>query len=73
MGDYCQKPKSGFGWITETENISWMLWLHWIRDHQIDLVSTFMAAHAVPTEYKVIFFKILNLLLDKCIPKMKKS
>ena len=51
-------------WIGKLKNASWMLWLHWTVDHQIDLVSTFMAAHAIPTEYKGRSQEYLNLIVE---------
>ncbi len=43
------------------------------RDHQIDLVSTFMAAHAIPTEYKGRSQEYLNLIVEQMLPKVKEE
>ena len=49
------EAKSGYGldWETEKRQLDVVGALD--RDHDIDLVSTFMAAHAVPPEYKRTF------------------
>ena len=41
------------------------------RDHEIDLVSTFMAAHAVPPEYKGRSQEYLELIVKEMLPRVK--
>ena len=43
------------------------------RDHEIDLVSTFMAAHAIPTEYKGRSQEYLDLIVEQMLPKVKEE
>ena len=43
------------------------------RDHEIDLVSTFMAAHAIPIEYKGRSQEYLDLIVEQMLPKVKEE
>jgi len=60
--------KSGYGLTTEAELKS----LHAIRQlgemHAVDVVSTFMGAHAVPVEYKGRSAEYVRLLCEEMIP-----
>ena len=58
------EAKSGYGldWETEKRQLDVVGALD--RDHEIDLVSTFMAAHAVPPEYKGRSQEYLELIVE---------
>ena len=67
------EAKSGYGldWETEKRQLDVVAALD--RDHQIDLVSTFMAAHAIPTEYKGRSQEYLDLIVEQMLPKVKEE
>ena len=66
------EAKSGYGldWETEKRQLDVVGALD--RDHDIDLVSTFMAAHAVPPEYKGRSQEYLELIVEEMLPRVKK-
>ncbi|MBL1230042.1 imidazolonepropionase [Enterococcus sp. BWB1-3] len=65
------EAKSGYGldWQTEKRQLEVVKALN--DTHDIDLVSTFMGAHAVPPEYKENPAGYLDLLIDEMLPKVK--
>jgi len=65
------EAKSGYGldWETEKRQLDVVGALD--RDHEIDLVSTFMAAHAVPPEYKGRSQEYLELIVEEMLPRVK--
>ena len=65
------EAKSGYGldWETEKRQLDVVGALD--RDHDIDLVSTFMAAHAVPPEYKGRSQEYLELIVEEMLPRVK--
>ena len=63
------EAKVAMVWIGKLKNASWMLWLHWIGIMKLILVSTFMAAHAIPTEYKGRSQEYLDLIVEQMLPK----
>ena len=67
------EAKSGYGldWETEKRQLDVVAALD--RDHQIDLVSTFMAAHAIPIEYKGRSQEYLDLIVEQMLPKVKEE
>ncbi|MET3558973.1 imidazolonepropionase [Streptococcus rupicaprae] len=67
------EAKSGYGldWETEKRQLEVANQLH--KDHPIDLVSTFMAAHAIPTEYKGRSTEYLDVIIDEMLPKVKEE
>ena len=67
------EAKSGYGldWETEKRQLDVVAALD--RDHEIDLVSTFMAAHAIPTEYKGRSQEYLDLIVEQMLPKVKEE
>ena len=56
-----------FDWETEKRQLDVVGALD--RDHDIDLVSTFMAAHAVPPEYKGRSQEYLELIVEEMLPR----
>jgi imidazolonepropionase len=64
------EAKSGYGmeWETELKQLEVAKQLN--EKHVIDVVPTFMGAHAVPKEYKENPDKFVQLLIDEMIPKV---
>ena len=67
------EAKSGYGldWETEKRQLEVVQKLH--EDHPIDLVSTFMAAHAIPEEYKGNNQAYLDLIIESMLPQVKEE
>ncbi|HFU4217523.1 TPA: imidazolonepropionase [Streptococcus suis] len=67
------EAKSGYGldWETEKRQLEVVKKLH--EDHPIDLVSTFMAAHAIPEEYKGNNQAYLDLIIESMLPQVKEE
>ncbi|MBP2623978.1 imidazolonepropionase [Streptococcus oricebi] len=67
------EAKSGYGldWETEKRQLDVVAALD--KDHQLDLVSTFMAAHATPPEYKGRNQDYLDLIVEEMLPKVKEE
>ncbi|MCL6573357.1 MAG: imidazolonepropionase, partial [Bacillus sp. (in: Bacteria)] len=66
------EAKSGYGmeWETELKQLEVAKQLNDM--HAIDVVSTFMGAHAVPKEYKETPDEFVRLLIEEMIPKVAK-
>jgi imidazolonepropionase len=64
------EAKSGYGlnWDTELKQLKVARKLH--EDHTLDIVSTFMGAHAVPAEYKENPDQFVELVINEMIPKV---
>ncbi len=64
------EAKSGYGmdWDTERKQLEVAKQLN--EQHVIDIVSTFMGAHAVPKEYKERPDEFVQLLVEEMIPKV---
>ncbi|MBO0961100.1 imidazolonepropionase [Neobacillus sp. MM2021_6] len=64
------EAKSGYGmeWETELKQLEVAKQLN--ERHVIDVVSTFMGAHAVPKEYKENPDQFVRLLVEEMIPKV---
>lgn len=67
------EAKSGYGldWETEKRQLEVVQKLH--EDHPIDLISTFMAAHAIPEEYKGNNQAYLDLIIESMLPQVKEE
>lgn len=67
------EAKSGYGldWETEKRQLDVVAALE--KDHPIDLVSTFMAAHAIPEEYKGNAKTYLDEIVEQMLPEVKKE
>lgn len=67
------ESKSGYGLDLETE-IKQLEVAHKLNeDHPIDLVHTFLGAHAVPVEYKNNPKAYIELLVKEIMPKIKET
>lgn len=73
LGTTTCEAKSGYGLDLETELK--MLWViqKLNENHRMDLVPTFMGAHAVPTEYKERTEDFVEFLCKEIIPEIKKQ
>ena len=66
------EEKSGYGLELETE-VKQLEVAHKLdKDHPVDLVHTFLGAHAVPVEYKSNNEAYIKLLVEEIMPKVKK-
>lgn len=64
------EAKSGYGldWETEYKQLTVAKKLQ--ETHAIDVVSTFMGAHAVPKEYKEDSDKFVDIVIEEMLPKV---
>ncbi|WP_431027754.1 imidazolonepropionase [Lysinibacillus sp. LZ02] len=64
------EAKSGYGldWETEKKQLEVVKKLQ--ETHEIDLVSTFMGAHAVPSEYKGREDDFVDVVINEMLPKV---
>jgi imidazolonepropionase len=61
--------KTGYGLDTETELKMLEVIAELDRTHPIDIVPTFLAAHAVPTEYKQNSNSYVDLICNEMLPR----
>jgi imidazolonepropionase len=61
--------KSGYGLNTETEVRILKTQQKLNENHPVDIVSTFLGAHAVPKEYKTKEY--VQMIIDEMLPKVK--
>lgn len=64
------EAKSGYGLTVESEIKQLEVAKELNQTHPIDIVSTFMGAHAIPTHYKKTPEKYIELITDEMIPKV---
>ncbi len=60
--------KSGYGLDGETEIKQLEVMQQLNQEHPVDVVSTFLGAHAVPNEYKGRESEFIDFLIDKVLP-----
>ncbi len=71
LGVTTVEQKSGYGLELETE-IKQLEVAHKLQDnHPVDLVNTFLGAHAIPKEYKSNPKAYIELMVDYIMPKIK--
>lgn len=65
--------KSGYGldYDTEIKQLEVMKQLN--KEHSVEIVSTFLGAHAVPNEYKGKDEEYIDFMLEKVLPKVVKD
>jgi len=63
------EAKSGYGLNTDTELKILKINKKLDENHPVDIVSTFLGAHAVPKEYKTDEY--VNIVVEEMIPKIK--
>ncbi|MEI4770043.1 imidazolonepropionase [Psychrobacillus sp. FJAT-51614] len=64
------EAKSGYGLDWETEEKQLLVAKKLQENHVIDVVSTFMGAHAIPAEYKENPDAYVDLVINEMIPKV---
>ncbi|OCA90779.1 imidazolonepropionase [Bacillus sp. FJAT-27225] len=64
------EAKSGYGLDWETEYKQLKAAKRLDEDHSVDVVSTFMAAHAVPAEYKNNPDEFISLIINEMLPRV---
>ena len=64
------EAKSGYGLTVESEIKQLEVAKELNQTHPIDIVSTFMGAHAIPAHYKKTPEKYIELITDEMIPKV---
>lgn len=70
LGVTTVEGKSGYGLDTETELKQLRVMREINRMHPLDVVSTFMGAHAVPPEYKGRGMEFIDLIIADMLPKV---
>lgn len=67
------ETKSGYGLTTESEIKSLKAAKILNNEHPIDIISTFLGAHAIPPEYKGENERFVELIISDMIPKIVKQ
>ena len=67
------EAKSGYGLDWETEKRQLNVVKELTHQHPVDLVSTFMAAHAIPPEFKGDGDAFIELIIAEMLPKVKEE
>ncbi|OPJ56506.1 imidazolonepropionase [Alkalithermobacter paradoxus] len=65
------EAKSGYGLDIDTEIKQLEVAKKLNEDHPVDIVSTFMGAHAIPTEYKGNPEEYVNIVINEMMPRVK--
>lgn len=75
MGVTTVEAKSGYGLDIETERrqLEAIRMLSEADDARLNVVATFLGAHAVPTEYKGRTAEYVDFLIEKMLPEFKDS
>lgn len=71
LGVTTAESKSGYGLELETELKQLKVSNKLGKEHPIDLVHTFLGAHAVPVEYKANHKPFIDEVVNKMMPKVK--
>lgn len=72
MGVTTVEGKSGYGLDIETEIKQLEVMKELDEEHPVDIVPTFLGAHAVPAEYRENRQKYIELLVERAIPEVGK-
>lgn len=73
LGTTCVEIKSGYGLDTENELKMLRVIERVDRTTSVDVVATFMGAHAVPWEYKEDPQAYVELLMEEMLPRVKEQ
>ncbi len=65
------ESKSGYGLDTETELRQLKVSRDLDRVHPVDVVNTFLGAHAIPKDYKQDTDKFVDLVIEDMLPKVE--
>ncbi|WP_250673474.1 imidazolonepropionase [Paraclostridium ghonii] len=71
LGVTTVEAKSGYGLELDTEIKQLKVASKLSENHPIDLVSTFLGAHAIPVEYKDNSDEFIEILMNEMMPKVK--
>ncbi|MGL5317072.1 MAG: imidazolonepropionase [Peptostreptococcaceae bacterium] len=71
LGVTTVESKSGYGLELDTEIKQLKVANKLEKDHTIDLVHTFLGAHAIPLEYKENHKAFIDIIVDEMMPKVK--
>lgn len=73
LGVTTVEGKSGYGMdkATELKQLEVMKYLN--ENHSVDIVSTFLGAHATPTEYKAREDDFIDYLINEVMPEVKEK
>lgn len=64
------EAKSGYGLSIDSEIKQLEVAKELNQTHPIDIISTFMGAHAIPTQYKKVPEQYVDLIIEEMIPKV---
>jgi len=70
MGVTTVEGKSGYGLDLETENLQLQVMAALDRDHPIDIVSTYLGAHALPPEFAGRSDEYIDFLIAEALPNI---
>lgn len=73
LGTTTLEIKSGYGLDTENELKMLRVIGRVAQDSPLDIVATFLGAHAVPAEYKNDPDAFIELIIDKMLPEVKRQ
>ena len=73
LGTTTIEAKSGYGLDTESEIKSLQVIKELSEAHPVEILPTFMGAHAFPGDYKNKKEEYVSLLIDEMIPKVKRQ
>jgi imidazolonepropionase len=65
------EAKSGYGLSVDAEINSLLAIKELQKSHPVDLISTFLGAHAIPPEFSKDPNQYINLIIDKMLPKIQ--
>lgn len=67
------EAKSGYGLDTETELKQLRVAKELHKNHPVDIVSTFLGAHAIPMEYKENIEQFIDIVINDMMPKVQEE
>lgn len=67
------ESKSGYGLDTETELKQLRVAKELNENHPVDIVSTFLGAHAIPMEYKENVEDFVDVVINEMMPKVQEE
>lgn len=73
FGTTTVEAKSGYGLATDAELMILEVIKKLNRNHSVDLVSTFLGAHAIPEEFKLYRRDYIRVLTEEMIPQVAKK
>ncbi len=73
MGVTTVESKSGYGLDLETEITQLQVMAALNKEHPMDIVPTFLGAHAIPPEYKGRTNKYLDFIIEKVLPVVQQE